>query len=185
MSNLQIEVYVLGLLQTNVYLVSNRETKECVIIDPADRPDFIMGRIEEGGYLPKGILITHGHSDHIKAAPALEEAYGLQRTMYETEREFDLIGFHWKVLYTPGHTADSCCYYLEKEKVLFSGDTVFRGTYGKTDPPTGSFDQIRESFQKKIFTLPDDVTALPGHGEPTNIGWEKIYNMIIMDLDES
>lgn len=178
MNKLKIEVYVLGPLQTNVYIVSNTETKECVIIDPAERSAFIAGRVEEGGYTPKAILITHGHADHITAAPKLEEKYQLKRHMYESECEMDLIGFKWKVIYTPGHTSDSCCYYLEDEKILFSGDTLFQGTFGKIDRDTGDYEQIKNSLMTKLFTLPDNVTALPGHGEPTDIGWEKKNNAI-------
>lgn len=178
MSKLNIDVYVLGPLETNVYIVSNTDTKECVIIDPAERSAFLSGRIEEGGYTLKAMLITHGHRDHITAVPALEKKYGLKRQMYEEEKEMDLIGFRWKVIYTPGHTADSCCYYIEDEKVIFSGDTLFYGTFGRTEPETEGLLQIKDSLKNKLFLLPDDVTVLPGHGEPTTIGWEKKDNAI-------
>lgn len=80
------------------------------------------------------------------------------------------------VIATPGHTAGSCCYYAEKENILFSGDTLFQGSVGRTDLPTGKASQISLSIKEKLFVLPDDTLVLSGHGEQTTIGEEKQYN---------
>ena len=90
--------------------------------------------------------------------------------------ELSIAGFTWKVFETPGHTIGSCCYYIEKEEVLFSGDTLFAGSYGRTDFPTGSGRQIAESVRRLLSTLPDDTMVYPGHMDTTTIGFEKKYN---------
>lgn len=89
---------------------------------------------------------------------------------------FTVAGFIWKVFETPGHTIGSCCYYIEKEDVLFSGDTLFSGSYGRTDLPTGSTRQIAESVRRLLSMLPDDTMVYPGHMDATTIGFEKKYN---------
>lgn len=79
----------------------------------------------------------------------------------------------FQVLHTPGHTSGSSCLYCEKEKLLFSGDTLFRGTWGRTDTPTGSFEDIINSITKKLMILPDETIVYPGHGKSTMIREEK------------
>ena len=87
-----------------------------------------------------------------------------------------LAGYDFRLLHTPGHTGGSCCYYVESEKVLFSGDTLFQESYGRIDFPTGSGRQIAESIVKVLFALPDDTAVYPGHMGDTTIGAEKLYN---------
>lgn len=93
--------------------------------------------------------------------------------------ELDLIGFHWKVIETPGHTSGSVCYYIPEEEVLFAGDTLFCRSYGRTDLPTGSSRELAASILEKLFTLADDIMVYPGHGETTTIGYEKKSNPIL------
>jgi len=78
-----------------------------------------------------------------------------------------------KIIHTPGHTSGGSCIYCEKEKLLFSGDTLFRGTWGRTDVPTGDFDEIINSITKKLMILPDETIVYPGHGKSTMIREEK------------
>lgn len=92
--------------------------------------------------------------------------------------ELDLAGFRWKVMETPGHTSGSVCYYVPEEEVVFSGDTLFYGSYGRCDLPTGSSRQLAESILNRVFTLPDNTMVYPGHGETTAIGFEKQHNPI-------
>lgn len=89
-----------------------------------------------------------------------------------------LLGCDWKVLFTPGHTEGSVCFYLEEEAVLFSGDTLFADSLGRTDLPTGSSAKIIQSISEVLFALPDDTMVYPGHGEPTTIRHEKQYNPV-------
>ncbi len=90
----------------------------------------------------------------------------------------NLIGFPWQVIATPGHTEGSVCYYIEPERVLISGDTLFCQSLGRTDFPTGSSRKIVESITKRLFVLPDDTIVYSGHGEQTTIGFEKKYNPV-------
>lgn len=79
----------------------------------------------------------------------------------------------FKVIHTPGHTSGGSCLYCEEEKLLFSGDTLFRGTWGRTDVPTGSFEDVISSITKKLMILPDETIVYPGHGKSTMIREEK------------
>ncbi len=94
------------------------------------------------------------------------------------KQEIEAAGFSFQVIHTPGHTPGSCCYYLEKEKVLFSGDTLFKTSIGRTDLAGGS-DQIYGSIRERLFSLPDEVVVYPGHMEETSIGHEKKYNPFV------
>lgn len=150
--------------------------------------------------------MTHGHFDHIGAVRELvrsfpmpvyagrqEEkllsdpqlnlsaAYGAPVTvkaphLLDDGQEISLLGRKWKVIATPGHTEGSVCYYVEQEKALFSGDTLFCESYGRTDFPTGSGRALRDSVTEKLFVLPEDTIVYPGHEAQTDIGHEKRYN---------
>jgi glyoxylase-like metal-dependent hydrolase (beta-lactamase superfamily II) len=90
--------------------------------------------------------------------------------------EIEFGAFRMKVLHTPGHTPGGCCLYLAQENKVITGDTLFADSIGRTDLPGGSHDQLLESIRSKLFTLPDDVSAYPGHGPETSIGHEKRHN---------
>ena len=90
--------------------------------------------------------------------------------------EFDAGGIHFKCIHTPGHTEGSCCYLIDSMKALISGDTLFEGSIGRTDLPTGNVPQMKRSLAEKIKTLPDDLTVYPGHGGVTTIADEKRWN---------
>lgn len=209
MKTCEIRSLTLGMVGTNCYFLSNKETKEMILVDPADSPGRIEDFAKKQGYRPVGILLTHGHFDHILGVEKLradwqvpvyadeaeEEVLGdcrrnlsvnLGGRPFETKadiylkdgEEFTLAGFSIRMLHTPGHTAGGCCYYLEDEKLLISGDTLFEGSCGRTDFPGGSMSTLVRSIQEKLFTLPEDVLVYPGHGEPTDIGREKKYNFV-------
>lgn len=102
------------------------------------------------------------------------------RLLHDGE-ELTLLNRRWQVLWTPGHTAGSCCYYIPEERVLFAGDTLFQGSYGRYDLPGGNYREIQQSLTERLFQLPDDVVVFPGHMEETTIGFEKKYNPILDD----
>ena len=95
------------------------------------------------------------------------------------EQELDLAGFHLRVLFTPGHTPGGCCYYFPYENVLFSGDTLFCESVGRTDFVGGSMGTLVRSIREKLMTLPEHTTVYPGHGEATTIENERLYNPYI------
>ena len=97
--------------------------------------------------------------------------------------ELELLGYKWKVIATPGHTAGSVCYYLPEEEVLLSGDTLFQDSYGRTDLPTGSSRALVDSVLRKLFILPGDTMVYPGHGEPTTIGYEARRTILLHAID--
>ena len=114
------------------------------------------------------------------SASMLGQPYSFSGADYVTNRqELRIAGFEILVIYTPGHTIGGCCYYIEKEKALFSGDTLFHGSVGRTDLPTGSMGQLVSSVRDRLFVLPDDTQVYPGHMDETSIGYEKKYNPFI------
>lgn len=205
MSKLCMKKLVLSICATNCYIVYDDETKAGFIIDPAAAFDIIDANVKELGVDIKGILLTHGHFDHIGAADDLKKQYQVKVYAHEEEAEitengmlnlsamfetgdsvkvdiklrdgetFELCGFSIKVIHTPGHTKGSCCYLIndgEKDR-LFSGDTLFCGSYGRTDFPTGNGRQIMDSIINKLLVLDEDMEVYSGHGEMTFIGDEK------------
>lgn len=95
--------------------------------------------------------------------------------------EFDILDLKIKMISTPGHTKGCCCYYIESLKVLFSGDTLFKGTYGRVDLPTSNPKEIVISISKKLMKLPDDTVVFPGHGASTNIAYERENSELMQD----
>ncbi len=110
---------------------------------------------------------------------SLTSYIGLENLTVEADARVDdgdllhLGNLEFKVLHTPGHTSGGSCLYCEEEKLLFSGDTLFRGTWGRTDVPTGSFEDVINSITKKLMILPEDTIVYPGHGKSTMIREEK------------
>ena len=114
------------------------------------------------------------------SASMLGQPYSFSGADYVTNRqELRIAGFEIRVIYTPGHTIGGCCYYIEKEKTLFSGDTLFHGSVGRTDLPTGSMGQLVSSVRDRLVVLPEETKVYPGHMEETTIGYEKKYNPFI------
>ena len=207
----KIDSRILGMVGTNCYLLCNMDIKECVLIDPADSQDEISRMIDESGCSLKGILLTHGHFDHIMAADAvrdkygvevyascdekntleqphinLGEAYGLKLSVkadvwHKDGEILKLAGFDIEALHTPGHTEGGSCYYIREIGVIFSGDTLFCGSVGRTDFPGGSMSEIVRSIKEKVMVLPDDTKVYPGHGEGTSVGYERENNPFLVN----
>ena len=206
MGKLKVNHYVVGVLSTNCYVAINDETKECIIIDPGASAKALAQRIRQEELTPVAIFLTHGHCDHAGAAEKLAKELDVkiyahkeekdtledpnknlsalmgQKESYpadvylQDEQELDLAGFHIRVLHTPGHTTGACCYYLSYENVLFSGDTLFAQSVGRTDFPGGSMSQIVRSIREKLMVLPERTTVYPGHNDVTSIEHERMYN---------
>ena len=206
MGKLQIAHYMVGPVQTNCYFAINKETKEALVIDPGEEAARLMQQIRAQGLTVAAILLTHGHFDHAGAAEELSTlcnapiyAHEAEKETLESEKlnacwmigkketyradlfvkdeqELDLAGFHIRVLFTPGHTKGGCCYYFPYENVVFSGDTLFQMSVGRTDLEGGSMSQIVRSIQEKLMPLPEQTVVYPGHGEATTIETERMYN---------
>ena len=206
---MKIEKFVTGIISTNCYLVINEETKQTVIIDPAASPAYLMNHLKSEGLKVEAIFLTHGHFDHMMGLDGFLKEYdvpvyveeedeevlqdprlnlsatyteGYVFTKAETVQDGEILsfaGYEFRVIHTPGHTKGSCCYYLKEEGVLFSGDTLFCGSVGRTDFPGGSTAQIVQSLHKLVDSLPEETEVFPGHDVSTSIGYEKRYNPFV------
>ena len=212
MNKMKINHYVVGMVQTNCYIVINDETKECFIIDPGASGKQIAEKLRQDNLTPVAVLLTHGHFDHAASAKTLAKEFDIKIYVHEAEADtlrdpqknvswmiqlkesYDadvflkdeevimLAGFEIKVLHTPGHTEGGCCYYIAEEAVVFTGDTLFAQSVGRTDFPGGSMSQIVRSIQEKLLTLTEagnletDVMVYPGHNDPTTIETERMEN---------
>ena len=191
---LTLHTLPLGAYQTNCYILHQEASSSCVVIDPGYTPEVILDFLAGKGLTLEAILLTHGHFDHVGAVRDLAAETGCRvwlnpddlsmppkltaGPLYYTDTysEGDTIspaGISFQVLSTPGHTPGSVC--LIAEDFLFSGDTLFAGSCGRTDLPGGSTRAIRESL-RRLAPLPQDYSVHPGHGESTTLAWEKQYN---------
>lgn len=193
----------LGPMQNFVYLIGDRQTRDCVVVDPAWEIDEIVDTAAADGMRVQGVLITHTHQDHVGGhlfdfdIPGVEEL--LAKTpakvyVHKAEREF-LRGFGSDLvqveggetvqvgrmtvtfLHTPGHTPGSQCFLVDGR--LVSGDTLFIRSCGRTDLPGSDPKEMYESLTRRLGALPDDTVVFPGHnygGMSTTIGEEKRHN---------
>lgn len=193
-----------GMLQTNCYLIASSGGK-AVLIDPGAEARRLIEKIEQEKLVLEQILFTHGHFDHIGAAKEILSRFpvpiaigkkdvsmlsdpfeNLSAEFSRTEcsiqasvRELsegetvNIDGLSFEVLDTPGHTRGGVTYRCEN--VLFTGDTLFCGSAGRTDFPGGNAAELKKSLQK-LALLPGDARVLPGHGETTSLQWERERN---------
>ena len=203
---LKIGKIVMGSVQTNCYFLYQENEKKIIVVDPADRGEYLYNAFTEKGFEIVAILLTHAHFDHIWGCNKLRELSGVQVFALEDEKELcesaklnvsedvgrpytvtvdwylrdgekiTIEDMEFKVIATPGHTQGSCCYYFEKDNLLISGDTLFEGSVGRTDLPTGNGPTLSRSLKEKLMVLPDETLVFPGHGNSTTIGDEKKYN---------
>lgn len=172
---MNIDILKVGKLRTNCYIVYLE--KKCLIIDPGDDENFIVSRVKELGLDVLAILITHNHEDHNKCAKSIANIYGVKIFDYNNlfEQEHFIDPFKFRVIYTPGHTEDSICFYFSAYEVMFTGDFIFKDGVGRTDLPTGNYKELIQSL-KKIDEYPDSVKIYPGHGDKTILGDERENN---------
>ena len=205
MGKLELQQMVLGPVYTNCYFLKNKETGETLIVDPADSPKRIFQKVEDMGAKPVGILLTHGHFDHIMGVKTVQDMTGAKIYMHELEKDFatdsrlnlstviaerqcdafvpDVL-YHdgdkiqvgnltFRVLHTPGHTIGSSC--LIVKDTIFSGDTIFKGSIGRTDFPTSDPAKMMESVQK-VAELEGNYAVFPAHGDSTTLDYERNTN---------
>ena len=194
---MNIKTIPVGQLETNCYVVINEETLACVVIDPGDESNTIMDYIESNRLKCEAILLTHGHFDHVGAVNEILEQTGCALYINPRDEGYDVgksgvkfkmpeggkyyddgdviveAGLEFKVLATPGHTPGSVC--LICGDALFTGDTLFRGSCGRTDLPGGSMREEMRSL-KKICRLEGDFEVYPGHMDSSTLERERRFN---------
>lgn len=191
---LKVHALVLGAYQTNCYIIHDEASSQCCVIDPGYSPETVLDKLAELGLTPEAILLTHGHFDHVGGVkdlaaetrcdvylcagdlrmPPMMTAGPLYYTKTYAEGDvLHLAGLEITVMQTPGHTPGSVC--LLTDGTMFSGDTLFAGSCGRTDLPGGDRAAIQKSLAR-LAALETDYWILPGHGESTTLAEEKRYN---------
>jgi len=200
---MKIKTIPLGKLQTNAYLLL--EEGRAAMIDPAGDCEECLAHLRREGAVLEGIYLTHGHADHVAAAMELKRAtgariYGHPADKYLLgavndevaaylglresialdeelipESRIELAGTTFIVLSTPGHTPGSVCFYSVSQQVLFSGDTLFAGSIGRSDLAGGNSQVLKQTL-RRLKELPEETAVFPGHGPSTTIGQERMQN---------
>jgi len=199
----EIKPFILGPLQNNCYVVNDEEKQAAVIDPGFEEEELIFyikdnqlevkyilithAHFDHVSFVPELKQATGAKiAMAAKEVPMIKGSYewGGPDMGYEVDNfkpdeyleDGDSIkvgSMDFKIILTPGHSPGGVCFYLPKEKILFSGDTIFAGTVGRTDLPGSSEKVLWQAINKKIFTLPDEVKILPGHGPETSVGQEK------------
>jgi glyoxylase-like metal-dependent hydrolase (beta-lactamase superfamily II) len=202
---MKILTYILGVFSANCYLVYDENSKKACLIDPAIYDVKVMKTINEKELSIEYIILTHGHIDHILGATAFKEKTGAKigahrleveylvdpeksmTSMYSNEiispdillKENDILNIgevSFKVIHTPGHTKGSCCFVCESKKVIFSGDTLFKGSIGRSDLYGGDYKSLLQSLQK-LKSMNQNYKIYTGHGDTTTLENEIGYNI--------
>ncbi len=210
-SELMVRGIVVGVFAENCWIIGSRKTSEGIVIDPGDQPQDILALAKDMGLNIKLIANSHAHVDHILGVRGVQEATGAKFLLHPQELEIarsaaktaagflghevepppepdglladgddvEVEGVKLKVIHTPGHTPGSLSLYTEG--MLFCGDTLFRGSIGRTDLPGGDHRQEMSSIVDRLLELPDDTVVLPGHMQETKIGIERQTNPFILE----
>lgn len=195
----------------NVYIYYDEQSLDACIIDPGGSFEKIREFVNSKKLKVKSVILTHGHADHIGALQEIIDHYkdieviaakrekkilnspaynltinfGMKNTSFEATRyvedvdTYQIGGKTLKFIVTPGHTSGSMCVF--DGDIMFTGDTLFEGSIGRTDLPTGSYQEMENSL-KKLSQMNEDIIILPGHGEQSSIGQEKKYNPFLRQL---
>ncbi|MDR2883535.1 MAG: MBL fold metallo-hydrolase [Deferribacteraceae bacterium] len=198
---MKLNIMPLPPIGANCYLLSDSQNR-LTIIDPGGEPETVIKYIEANKLIPLQILFTHGHFDHIGAAEELKAKYNIPIFMHDGDtpvlahsakalgldikatnslNDRQVIKFEAEihVIHTPGHSTGGVCFYIPDMKAVFTGDTLFERSVGRTDLPHGDPKALVDSIANKLYKLDDDTIVYPGHGDKTTIGEEKRLNPFV------
>ena len=166
---LEIKRIINEVIDENTYIVIKDNC--CLVIDPGSNFIDICKEIDNLKLL--NILVTHNHFDHTLSVNDLKDKYNVGVLDFKTtdEKEYNISSFNFKVIYNPGHSSDSISFYFEKDKIMFTGDFIFKGSVGRCDLPTGNFSDMIKSLEK-IKKYDKDIVIYPGHGSETALEYE-------------
>lgn len=196
---MKIKRFIGGMLESNGYVIYQREGGDCYVIDPGYNPKVFIEFVQQHGLTLKGILLTHHHYDHVggveRILDAMECSVYLHRDDCDIYRKkvdvyledgdvIDLERETLTVIHTPGHTHGSVCFYSEKSKVCFTGDTIFNVDLGRTDLEDGSWDEMCSSIRDKIDKWDNDIFIYPGHGDGCTMKKVRQINREFLDIVE-
>ena len=194
---------------TNCWLLASEGSDDAVVVDPGFEPGAVRALLDAANKTPVAVLATHAHGDHVGEAGEFakhlpvyvheadavaftdEPAWnaGFENPLVPVEdlrtiADGDVVtfaGFSIEVMHTPGHTPGHCCFRLDGDALLLSGDLVFAGSIGRSDFPNGDPAAMQVSL-RRFLTLPDEMPVLPGHGPDTTVGRERASNPFLRDL---
>jgi glyoxylase-like metal-dependent hydrolase (beta-lactamase superfamily II) len=194
---MRIKRLVGGNLESNGYVIYDREQGECYIVDPGYNGEKFLKIADELGLSLKGILLTHHHYDHVGGVDKIKSAtccpvlihradsdlYKKQADVLLEDGDKLMLGEEEiKVLHTPGHTRGSVCFYSEQSKLAFTGDTIFNVDLGRTDMADGSQEEMERSIRKLSGLWNNEITIYPGHGDSCNMKYVRKYNREFLDI---
>jgi glyoxylase-like metal-dependent hydrolase (beta-lactamase superfamily II) len=210
-NELMVRGIVVGVFAENCWVIGSRRTGEAIVIDPGAQPEEILALARDMGVTVKLIANSHAHIDHIMGVRGVQQATGARFLLHEGDLaiargagptaarllgdageappepdafvsdgdEVEVEGVKLRVIHTPGHTPGSVSFYTEG--MLFSGDTLFRGSIGRTDLPGGDYAQEMASIVDRLLALPEETVVLPGHMDETRIGLERQTNPFVLE----
>lgn len=196
---MKIKRLIGGNLESNGYVIYDREQGECFVIDPGYNGERFLEIIEDLGLKTKGILLTHHHYDHVGAVDKIRDAAGCPVYIHRADgdmykNEADRLLEHGdslllgeeeiRVIHTPGHTKGSVCFYSEQSRLAFTGDTIFNVDLGRTDLSGGSPSDMEYSIRNIINLWSNEITIYPGHGDSCNMKYVRKYNREFLDIVE-
>lgn len=199
-----VDKITVGKMHENCYIAVDEETKRGIIVDPGDEAEKIENELISLGVKLEGIILTHCHFDHVGAVDEIKAKhpeiniyvneidyeyvkddvnwpfgkFNSEVTFIEENKEFEVGPFKFKTIFTPGHSKGSVCFL--GNNILFSGDTLFRETVGRTDLIGSSYEEILDSVNNKLMLLDDNVEVYPGHGHSTTIKHERHNNPFVL-----